>query len=93
MDYDIPESVSQRGSGEETAENRRIHEVADELQRLCRLHEEESGNGKANGGRFEIEQRVAEQYAKEHGMWIPMDNVFDLGIPGPSGNENDTSCS
>lgn len=23
-------------------------------------------------------------------MWIPMDNVFDLGIPGPSGNENDT---
>ena len=90
MDYDIPESVSQRGSGEETAENRRIHEVADELQRLCRLHEEESGNGKANGGRFEIEQRVAEQYAKEHGMWIPMDNVFDLGIPGPSGNENDT---
>ena len=90
MDYDIFQSVSQRGSGEETAENRRIHEVADELQRLCRLHEEESGNGKANGGRFEIEQRVAEQYAKEHGMWIPMDNVFDLGIPGPSGNENDT---
>ena len=90
MDYDIPESVSQRGSGEETAENRRIHEVADELQRLCRLHEEESGNGKANGGRFEIEQRVAEQYAKEHGIWIPMDNVFDLGTPGPSGNENDT---
>ena len=89
MDYDIPESVSQRGSGEETAENRRIHEVADELQRLCRLHEEESGNGKANGGRFEIEQRVAEQYAKEHGIF-PMDNVFDLGTPGPSGNENDT---
>ena len=23
-------------------------------------------------------------------MWIPMDKVFDLGIPGPSGNENDT---
>ena len=23
-------------------------------------------------------------------MWIPMDEVFDLGIPGPSGNENDT---
>ena len=30
------------------------------------------------------------KFAKEHGMWIPMDNVFDLGIPGPSGNENDT---
>ena len=27
------------------------------------------------------------------GMWIPMDEVFDLGIPGPSGNENDTYMS
>ena len=68
----------------------RIQEVSNELQRLCRLHEEESGDGKRNGTRFEIEQRVAEQYAKEHGIWIPMDNVFDLGTPGPSGNENDT---
>ena len=90
MNYDIPESVSQRGDGAYDKENRRIQEVSNELQRLCRLHEEESGDGKRNGTRFEIEQRVAEQYAKEHGMWIPMDNVFDLGIPGPSGNENDT---
>ena len=56
MDYDIPESVSQRGDGAYDEENRRIQEVSDELQRLCRLHEEESGNGKNNGGRFEIEQ-------------------------------------
>ena len=26
-------------------------------------------------------------------MWIPMDEVFDLGTPGPSGNENDTYVS
>ena len=90
MDYDIFQSVSQRGDGAYDEENRRIQEVTNELQRLCRLHEEESGDGKRNGTRFEIEQRVAEQYAKEHGIWIPMDNVFDLGIPGPSGNENDT---
>ena len=90
MDYDIPKSVSQRGDGAYDEENRRIQEVSNELQRLCRLHEEESGDGKRNGTRFEIEQRVAEQYAKEHGIWIPMDNVFDLGTPGPSGNENDT---
>ena len=49
MDYDISQSVSQRGSGEETAENRRIHEVADELHRRCKLYEEESREGKANG--------------------------------------------
>ena len=59
MSDDISQSVSQRGNGAYDEENRRIQEVSDELQRLCRLHEEESGNGKANGGRFEIEQRVA----------------------------------
>ena len=93
MSNDILESVSQGGYGAYDAENRRIRENSDELQRLCRLHEEESREGKGNGGRFEIEQRVAEQYAKSVGMWIPMDQVFDLGEPGPSGNENDTYVS
>ena len=74
MSDDILKSVSQRGYGAYDAENRRIKEISDELQRLCRLHEE----------------RAAEQYAKSVGMWIPMDEVFDLGTPGPSGNENDT---
>ena len=93
MSNDILESVSQGGYGAYDAENRRIREISDELQRLCRLHEEESRDGKGNGGRFEIEQRIAEQYAKSVGMWIPMDQVFDLGEPGPSGNENDTYVS
>ena len=93
MSNDILESVSQGGYGAYDAENRRIKEISDELQRLCRLHEEESRDGKGYGGRFEIEQRVAEQYAKSVGMWIPMDKVFDLGEPGPSGNENDTYVS
>ncbi len=75
------------------AENRRIREISDELQRLCRLHEAQPRTGQEDRGRFEIEQRVAEQYAKSVGMWIPMDEVFDLGVPGPSGNENDTYVS
>ena len=86
MKDDILESVSQRGDGAYDEENRRIQEVSDELQRLCR-------DGKSNGGRFEIEQRAAEQYAKSAGIWIPMDDIFDLGPPGPSGNENDTYVS
>jgi hypothetical protein len=90
MNYDISESVSQRSDGAYDEENLRIQEVSNELQRLCQLHEAEPRDGKRNGNRFEIEQRAAEQYAKEHGIWIPMDNVFDLGTPGPSGNENDT---
>ena len=93
MNDDIFKSVSQGSNGAYDEENRRIREISDELQRLCRLHEKESRDGKGDGGRFEIEQRVAEQYAKSVGMWIPMDNVFDLGEPGPSGNENDTYVS
>ena len=36
---------------------------------------------------------MAKQYAKENGIWIPMSDVFDLSVPGPSGNENDTYVS
>ena len=90
MDYDISQSVSQRGNGTYDEENRRIQEVSNELQRLCRLYEEKSREGKANGNGFEIEQRVAEHFSKSAGIWIPMDNIFELGIPGPSGNENET---
>ena len=64
MNDDIFESVSQRGRGEETAENSRIHEVADELRRRCQLYEAQFRNGQGDVNRFEVEQRVAEQYAK-----------------------------
>ncbi len=93
MSYDISESVSQRGSGEETAENRRIHEVTDELYRRCQLYEAQLRDSQDDVNHLDVEQRVAELYAKENGMWLPMSNVFDLGVPGPSGNENDTYVS
>ena len=51
MNYEISESVSQRGDGAYDEENRRIQEVSNELQRLCRLEGERPT-------RFEIEQRV-----------------------------------
>ena len=92
MNDDISQSISQRGDGAYDEENRRIREISDELQRLCRLHEAQLGDSQADGkgNHFEIEQRVTEQYAKSVGIWIPMDKVFELGFPGPSGNENDT---
>ena len=93
MKDDIFESISQRGSGEETPENRRIYEVANELRRRSQLYETQLRNGENNVIHFEIEQRVAEQYAKENDIWLPMSDVFDLGVPGPSGNENDTYVS
>ena len=93
MNNDIPESVSQRGSGEETPQNRRIHEVADELHRRCKLYEAQFRDGQKPINHFEVEQHVAEQYAKENRLWIPINDVFELGTPGPSGNENDTYVS
>ena len=93
MNHDISQSVSQRGNGEETAENRRIHEIADELRRRCQLYEAQLRDGQDDVNHLDVEQRVAEQYAKENGMWLPMSDVFELGVPGPSGNENDTYVS
>ena len=90
MNNDVFESISQRVDGEETPQNRRISQIANELRRGCELYEAQLRDGGSNVTRLDIEQRVAELYAKENGMWLPMDKVFDLGIPGPSGNENDT---
>ena len=93
MSNDVFESISQGGYGAYDEENRRIQEISDELHRRSQLYATQLRDGKVVGNSFEIEQRAAEDYAKSEGMWIPMDNIFDLGTPGPSGNENDTYVS
>ena len=59
MNDDISESVSQRSDGAQDAENSRIAAIADELERLCAVHEAQLGNCQADVSRFEVEQRVA----------------------------------
>ena len=54
MNNDILESVSQEGYGAYDAENRRIKEISDELQRLFRLHVAQPRTGQEDRGRFEI---------------------------------------
>ena len=88
MSNDLSESVSQGSYGAYDEENRRIQEVSDELRRRCQLYE-----AQLRDGQNDVKQRVAEMYAKDNGMWIPMSDIFDLGVPGPSGNENDTYVS
>ena len=90
MNHDISQSVPQGSNGAQDAENSRIAAIADELERLCRVHEAQCGDSIPNANHFEVEQRVAEKIAKANGFWIPMMDIFDLGVPGPSGNENDT---
>ena len=93
MNDDLFQSVPQGSIGAQDAENRRIEAIADELRRRCQLYEAQRGDSQSHVAPFEVEQRVAELFAKENGLWIPMDQVFDLGAPGPSGNENDTYVS
>ena len=64
MGDDIFESISQGIDGTYDEENRRIKEIANEFQKLCRLHEAQLRDGKENVNSYEIEQRVAESYAK-----------------------------
>ena len=90
MSHDISQPVPQGGDGAQDAENSRIAAIADQLERLCAIHEAQRGDSLKDVSRFETEQRVAEQMAKSQGYWIPMMDIFDLGVPGPSGNENDT---
>lgn len=93
MNDDLFQSVPQGSIGAQDAENRRIEAIADELRRRCELYEAQRGDSQSHVTPFEAEQRVAELFAKENGLWIPIDQVFDLGTPGPSGNENDTYVS
>ena len=90
MNHDISQPVPQGSDGAQDAENSRIAAIADQLERLCAIHEAQRGDSLKDVSRFETEQRAAEQMAKSQGFWIPMMDVFDLGVPGPSGNENDT---
>ena len=90
MSHDISQPVPQGGNGAQDAENSRIAAIADELERLCTIHEAQLRDSQADVSHFEVEQRAAEQMAKAGGYWIPMMDIFDLGVPGPSGNENDT---
>ena len=90
MNHDISQPIPQGSNGAQDAENSRIAAIANELERLCAVHEAQSGDSLQDVTRFEKEQRAAEQMAKSQGFWIPMMDVFNLGVPGPSGNENDT---
>jgi len=93
MNHDIHQFFSQGGDGAQDAENCRIAAIADELQRLCGIHEKKSGDGQQDVTPYETERSVSEAYAKKYGLWFPLNHVFELGVPGPSGNENDTYVS
>jgi len=93
MSHDIFQPVPQGSIGAQDAEKRRIEAIANELRRRGELYEAQRRDSQQDVNHFETEQRVAEVLAKENGLWLSIDDVFDLGTPGPSGNENDTYFS
>ena len=85
----IFESISQGIGREETQENRRIQEIADELRRRCCVYEKEYGTSSSNVN-IALERKVTEEFASEFNLWLPVNQMLEIGEPGPSGNENDT---
>jgi hypothetical protein len=61
MTHDLLESISQRISGTEDAENCRIYEVANELYRRCRLYESELRKGEKYVRASDIERIITEE--------------------------------
>lgn len=93
--YDILQSISQGKDGALSEENEDLVHIANIIAGTAkdsRANEAEPchsfGNGRASLN--EQEQRRAEQWAKHHDCWIPMEDIFQLGVPGPSGSESDT---
>ena len=93
MNHDIPQPLPSRSIGTQDAENSRIESIADELRRRCGIHETQSGAGKTTLSLADVEAQVAEAYAKENGLWVPMERIAELGTPGMSGNENELYVS
>ena len=55
MSHDISKSVPQGSYRTQDAENNRIAAIADELERLCAIHEAQLGNSQADVSCFEAE--------------------------------------
>ena len=92
--YDILESISQGKDGTMPEENADMVHVANIIAGATRdIREDEKESRPCPydvAEQNEREQRIAEQWAKQSDRWIPMEEIFKLGVPGPSGSESDT---
>lgn len=90
MHNDLFESISQGKHREDDEEDGRLEEIANILFRSCCKNEGQSHSGQTYRASIYDEQDVIQQYIKDKNCWISLDDMFKLGIPGPSGSENDT---
>lgn len=87
---EVSQSIPQ---GEHGTETPILSEQEEPVYQLRRRIEEASRNASesegSRGGQQEV-NRMIETQAKDKGLWTPLHNLSNLGIPFLSGNENDT---
>lgn len=93
--YDILEFISQREDREMPRENENLVHVANVIRRATEGSREDEEQSSPGYGYVisDKEKREAERFSKENNQWIPIADIFSLGIPGPSGSESDTYIS
>lgn len=73
-----------------------IEVFADKLRRRSaenQIHASRDSAALSSGQLIDIDKEAAESLAKEMGLWIDFSEVFELGIPAPSGMENEVYLS
>lgn len=93
MNHDIPQSFPPRSFRTQDAENSYIECIANELRRRCGVYEAQFRTSSTTLNLTDAEAQAAEAYAKEKGLWVPMERIAELGTPGMSGNENELYVS
>ena len=88
---EVSQRISQNNDRTQASQNERMEEAAIRLRSSSEALFRDSGKSQSEISESEVKE--AESYAKENGIWIPFNDVFNLGRPGKSGNENDTYFS
>lgn len=95
--HELLQSISQAENGTLSCENEELALIANDIIAATGSggsDETKPGNSLNNAVSLnELEQREAEKWALKCNRWISFSNVFDLGLPGPSGSESDTYLS
>ena len=80
MSHDISQPVPQGGDGTQDAENSRIAAIANELERLCAVHEAQLGDSQADVSRFEKTATEGRYSNNTYEVWdlVPRNVLVDV---------------
>ncbi len=88
----ILERISQGEHRTEVEGARRTEEIIVELNRRSekdKRNAQKDSRELSEREQIDIFNAIAEQYAKENGIWIPLKDITKIGVPSESGYENE----